>query len=119
MTTDNIMDRIIRINFMRSYFGFFINTPYTKPISIEDLAFITENDFILIVTNETKNNGYPFDKEKVAKLLEVDKEYYLDFVNASQSNSAIRLREFPNDMFNAANFIVKEVKPKENGKKSR
>lgn len=66
------------------------------------------------VTKETANNGYESQKEQVAKLLELEKEYTVDRTDVNDFSSTVYLQEFPNEPFNTVNFEnVTEVNPGE------
>jgi len=53
--------------------------------------------------------GYTSDKEQVAKLLEIEKIYTVDYTNVGGSHTDVYLEEFPSESFNSVNFVdVKE-----------
>lgn len=57
------------------------------------------------VTEETATWGYDSDEEIVAKYLEVEKEYTVDFTDVGGSHTSVYLKEFPNISFNSVNFV--------------
>lgn len=107
------MDKLININFRKNYFGF----RKVSSITPEEESFITDNDFIFVVTDKTKNNGYSYDSDKVAEYLTVGTEYTLKAITVHQSSTDIWLEEIPDIRFNSVNFEVIETRPKSDGKK--
>lgn len=100
MKTDKeLAGKVLQIYFRKSYImgERFVN-------SQEDLDFIEKNEFKVIVTDNTKNNGYQGDKDRVAELLELNKPYVLKTMDVGRSYSTIELVDFPNIHFNSVNF---------------
>ena len=56
------------------------------------------------VTKDTMNNGSKYDKEQIAKLCELDKEYTVDCTLVSSRSTTVYLKEFPDEIFNSVNF---------------
>ena len=81
----------------RTYWG-------SGEITQEEEDWVNNNTFKCVVTEETKNNGWPSDKEEVAKYLEAGKEYTVFDMSVGQSSGTVRLVEFPNRAFNTVNF---------------
>jgi hypothetical protein len=97
MEEDKLLEReVMGIYFRQTYSGFGQN-------SDEDVNFITKNKFIVFVDEDTKNNGYDSDKEKV-KQLELNYPYILKTMNVGRSSSTLELEEFPGQSFNTVNF---------------
>ena len=95
-TSKSIKDNLIAINFKKSYFGF-------GEITEEEDLFLKQ-DFKVVVTENTKNNGYKIDSENVKEYLQLNHPYILDEMQVSQSSSSLSLKEFPNRWFNTSNF---------------
>jgi hypothetical protein len=92
-------NKVLQIYFRKSYImgDKFKNTQ-------EDLDFIENHQFKVVVTDKTKNNGYQGDKDLVTELLELNKPYNLKSMDVGRSSSTIELVEFPNRNFNSVNF---------------
>lgn len=56
------------------------------------------------VTEESANNGYELDVEKVKKHLETGKEYTVLYTVIEDYHTIVKLKEFPREFFNAVNF---------------
>lgn len=56
------------------------------------------------VTEDTINNGYKYDKEKVKRLCELNKEYTVSRTEVHSSSTKVYLKEFPGVSFNSVNF---------------
>lgn len=97
MKEDKLLEReVMGIYFRQAYSGFGQN-------SEEDINFITNNKFTVFVDEDTKNNGYDSDKEKV-KQLELNHPYTLKTMDVGRSSSTLELEEFPGKTFNSVNF---------------
>ena len=76
-------------------------------VTQDEQDYIDNNDFVCVVTDETKNNGYKIESDWIKENLEVGKEYNLVDMNVGRSSSTLRLVEFPNKEFNTVCFEVK------------
>lgn len=95
-----LQEKLIGIYFRQAYVGFGENTQ-------EDLDFINDNKFNVIVTEETSRNGYDSDKQKIQEYkLKLNTPYTLKSLDVGRSYSNIELEEFPGISFNFANFEV-------------
>jgi hypothetical protein len=93
----------------------------------EDFEWNTMNIFALHghkvkVTERTKNNGYQFDRENVAKHLEIEKPYTIDHTHVDNSSTRVFLVEFPEKngrrpSFNSVNFVDVVPQSKEDNEK--
>lgn len=97
MKEDKLLEReVMGIYFRQTYSGFAQNTK-------EDIDFITNNKFTVFIDEQTVNNGYDSDKEKV-KQLELNHPYTLKNMSVGRSSSTLELEEFPGQSFNSVNF---------------
>lgn len=92
-------NKVLQIYFRKSY----SMGPQYK-ITQDELDFIEKNQFYVVVTEKTKNNGYQGDKDQVAEMLEVNKPYELKSMDVGRSSSTIELVDFPYKNFNSVNF---------------
>ena len=89
-------EKLIDIYFKQSYSGFGEN-------SKKDLDFITNNKFTVFIDEQTVNNGYASDQEKI-KELKLNSPYTLKTMNVGRSSSTLTIEEFPGVNFNTVNF---------------
>jgi hypothetical protein len=64
----------------------------------------------IIVTAETINNGFPSDKKRALKYLEVGKTYTVESIDIGKWSSRVFLKEIPTISFNTASFKDLEEK---------
>jgi hypothetical protein len=69
----------------------------------EDIAFIQQNKFKIFIDEESMNNGYSMDKDKI-KELKFLYPYTLKSMSVDRSSSTIELEEYPGINFNSVNF---------------
>lgn len=97
---EEIKEKLMGIYFKKCYMGF-------GEVTDEEQDYINNNDFVCVVTDETKNNGYDIESDWIKENLEIGKEYNLIDMNVGRSSSTLRLVEFPNKEFNTVCFEVK------------
>lgn len=62
------------------------------------------NGHKVIVTEETKNSGHDYDKEKVKKYLNVGEEYTVNYTDVGGWSTRVYLEEIEDVEFNSVNF---------------
>lgn len=62
------------------------------------------NGHKVLVTEKSANNGYDYHKQKVKELLIIGKVYTVDKTIVYQSSTEVFLKEYPEQVFNSANF---------------
>ena len=93
-------EKLIGIYFRKCYTGF-------GEVTEEEQNYIDNTDFVCVVTDETKNNGYDSESKWIQENLEVGKEYNFIDMEVGQSSSSLRLVEFPKKSFNTVCFEIK------------
>ena len=94
----DLESRVMGIYFRMTYFGCGEN-------SEEDKAFIQNNKFKVIVTEDSIKNGWPSDKEKFKTYpVKFLYPYNLKHMNVDRYSSTLELEEFPGVNFNTVNF---------------
>lgn len=95
---DKLQEKLMGIYFRFSYFGYGEN-------SQEDIDFLKENKFQVVITRETWHNGYSIDSDKLYKNgMTINTPYALKHMNVGRSDSTIELEERPGVEFNSVNF---------------
>lgn len=94
-----VQDKLISIYFRKCYLGM-------GEVTQEEQDYLDNNEFICVVTDKTKNNGYQGNQDYIKKYLNVNVEYTLESMNVSQSSSSLKLKEVPGAQFNTVNFEI-------------
>lgn len=95
-----VNDKLIQLYFKKCYTGF-------GELTDEETGYLDNNDFVCVVTDETKNNGYDSESKWIQENLEIGKEYTFIDMEVGQSSSSMRLLEFPKKQFNTVCFEIK------------
>lgn len=99
MERQEVFDRLVDTYFKKSY------RFHEDPWNEEDEAFLRDNVFKAIVTDESKNNGYQgILEDPYAEGIELNKPYTVNYMDVGRSSSDVILEEFPNKFFNTVNF---------------
>jgi hypothetical protein len=70
----------------------------------ETMNIRAEHGDKVIVTEDTKSNGYDFHKEQVERLLKIGVPYTVNYTNVGDWSTVVHLVEFPGESFNSVNF---------------
>lgn len=65
------------------------------------------------VTEDTKNNGNSWDKEKIKEYLTLEKTYTVKYTHVHSYSTDVYLQEIPEVKFNSVNFVGITKQPKE------
>ena len=95
-----VKDKLMRIYFKKCYMGF-------GEVTEDEQEYLDNNDFVCVVTDDTKNNGYKIESDWIKENLEIGKEYNLFDMSVGRGSSTLRLVEFPNKEFNTVCFEIK------------
>lgn len=99
MEIDDLLEgKVMGIYFRMNYFNYGENSP-------EDISFLRENTFKVIITRETWHNGYSLDSDQLHKNgMTINTPYTLKSMSVGRSNSNLELLEVPGVYFNSVNF---------------
>lgn len=103
---EKVNDKLIGIYFKKCYLGF-------GKVTEEEQHYLDNNNFVCIVTDNTKNNGYDIESKWIRENLVIGKEYAFVDMKVSQSSSSLRIKEFPNKQFNTVCFEISEKAAKQ------
>jgi len=79
--------------------------------NFERMNIFAVNGYRVMVTEETKNNGYNDDKENVKSYLKPYKIYTVKYTMVEGYDTTVFLNEIPNIGFNSVNFV--EIEPQD------
>jgi len=82
-------------------------------ISKETMEVFALKGYKVKVTDETKNNGDSYDKEKVNNFLTINKVYTVEATKVQNWKTDVFLKEVPRISFNSVNFEGVTEQPKE------
>ena len=99
------LDKLIGIFFKKCYSGF-------GEVTQEEQDYLDSHDFVCVVTEQTKNNGYEAESKWIQENLEIGKEYTFVDMEVGQSSSCLTLAEFPKRQFNTVCFDIYAKKKK-------
>lgn len=95
-------EKLIGIYFKLCYSGF-------GEVTESERNYLDNNEFVCVVTEDTKNNGYDLESKWIKENLEIGKEYRFIDMEVGQSSSSMTLGEFPDKQygFNTVNFEIR------------
>ena len=100
----DVSDKLIEIFFKTCYTGY-------GRVTKEEQQYLNDNDFVCIVTDETKDNGYKMESDWIKENLEIGKEYTFISMDVGRSSSSLTIEEFPTKNFNTVCFEIRIKKP--------